>query len=140
MITALDTNVVVALMVPTLEVTERARKALTAAASAGRLLICAPVYCELVAAPGRDVRFMETFLEEAGIAIDWTLSEQVWREASGAFRRYAVRRRGQKQPGPRRILADFVIGAHALLHSDGLLTLDRGMFRAAFPHLRISAV
>jgi predicted nucleic acid-binding protein len=51
--------------------------------------------------------------------------------------------RRQKQPGdsgPRRILADFVIGAHAVHLASALLTLDRGLYRTAFPKLKILTV
>ena|SRR5208282_2684397 len=36
--------------------------------------------------------------------------------------------------------ADFVIGAHALVQGYTLLTLDEGMYRAAYPRLGIVAV
>jgi predicted nucleic acid-binding protein len=41
---------------------------------------------------------------------------------------------------PRRILADFLIGAHALVKGYTLLTLDEGMYRAAYPRLGIVTV
>ena len=41
---------------------------------------------------------------------------------------------------PRRILADFLIGAHALQNGYGLLTLDERFFHAAFPHLSLMKV
>lgn len=40
----------------------------------------------------------------------------------------------------RRILADFLIGAHALVKGYTLLTLDEGMYRAAYPRLGIVTV
>jgi predicted nucleic acid-binding protein len=36
--------------------------------------------------------------------------------------------------------ADFVIGAHALVKGYTLLTLDEGMYRTAYPRLRIVTV
>jgi predicted nucleic acid-binding protein len=84
---------------------------------------------------------LDPFLSRTGIEVDWVLDEPVWRTAAAAYREYAARRR--KQPGdsgPRRILADFVIGAHAVHLASGLLTLDRDLYRTAFPKLKILTV
>lgn len=63
----------------------------------------------------------------------------VFRRAAGrAFQAYALRRRSHGDSGPRRILADFVIGAHALDRDYDLLTMDDRLYRAAFPRLRIA--
>jgi predicted nucleic acid-binding protein len=84
---------------------------------------------------------LDPFLNRTGIEVDWVLDEPVWRTAAAAYREYAARCR--KQPGdsgPRRILADFVIGAHAVHLASGLLTLDRDLYRTAFPKLKILTV
>jgi hypothetical protein len=44
-------------------------------------------------------------------------------------------RRGLVSPGG--LVADFVIGAHALLRSDRLLTLDARLYKQDFPDLEI---
>lgn len=67
------------------------------------------------------------------IAVDWNLNEATWRAAGRAFQQYVARRRSQRDSGPRRILADFLIGAHALHRGFRLLTLDDRLYRAAFP-------
>ena len=72
--------------------------------------------------------------------IDWTTDESIWRVAGKAFQKYANRRQKQKVGSPRRILADFLIGAHAVEKGYGLLTLDYGIYRAAFPKLQIVKV
>ena len=61
----------------------------------------------------------------------------VWRAAGRAFQKYTARRREKPASGPRRILADFLIGAHASEHGYRLLTLDDHLYRAAFPALTL---
>jgi predicted nucleic acid-binding protein len=65
--------------------------------------------------------------------VDWNLTEPVWRLAGRAFEQYVACRRRQRDSGPRRILADFLIGAHAIEEGFRLLTLDDRLYRAAFP-------
>jgi predicted nucleic acid-binding protein len=43
----------------------------------------------------------------------------------------------QKVDRKRRLLADFVIGAHALLRADRLVTFNGADFRSDFPELKI---
>jgi predicted nucleic acid-binding protein len=72
--------------------------------------------------------------------VEWELNERLLRAAGLAFRGYAERRRSQTGAEPRRILADFLVGAHAMLNEYRLLTLDTGMYRAAFPRLALIEV
>jgi predicted nucleic acid-binding protein len=140
MTTALDTNVVVAYWGPNQSFGVAVQNALEAAFSRGSLTVSAPVFAELVAGPGRSEDFVNGFFEDTGIAIDWHLSETIWRSAGRAFRGYAERRRKHGDSGTRRILADFLIGAHAAIHGYRLLTLDDRLYRSAFPTLRIETV
>jgi len=140
MTTAIDTNVVVALWDKDPTLSMAAQTALEAAFNRGSLVVSAPVFAELMAAPGRTETFVSSFLEETGIAIDWDLGETVWRSAGRAFQGYAERRRKQPDAVGRRILADFLIGAHAQTRSYRLLTLDERLYKAAFPTLTIEIV
>jgi predicted nucleic acid-binding protein len=137
MTTVLDTNIIAALWDSDDALNATARSSLDAALARGSLIVPAPVYSELMAFAGRTESFLDTFLIETGIGVDWHMEERVWRAAGQAFQSYAGRRRRQREPGPRRILADFLIGAFAARHNYALLTLDEGVYRAAFPALKI---
>ena len=140
MTTAVDTNVFIALWYKDDALNTLARSAMDDALLRGNLVISAPVFAELLASPRRSEAFIDYFLKEAGIAVDWNLDEQIWRTAGRAFQSYAARRKRHADSGPRRILADFLIGAHALRRGFRLLTLDEGLYRSAFPRLTVVAV
>jgi predicted nucleic acid-binding protein len=134
--TALDTNVLSALWSG--EPSARGiDSALFEARSEGGLVICAPVYCELLAYPSATQRFIKEFLGETGIFVDFLLDEQVWQRAANAFVGYAERRRRPRGRSAKRMLVDFVIAAHALLRADRLMTLDASRYRRDFPKLHI---
>ena len=140
MISAVDTNVIVALWDADECGYLTALDLLDDAASRGGVLICGAVFGELLACPGRTEEFVNGFLDDTEISVDWTTNETIWKTAGRAFSEYADRRRKQSSEGPRRILADFLIGAHALENGYGLLTLDDGIYKAAFPKLPIFRV
>jgi predicted nucleic acid-binding protein len=137
MTTAIDTNVVIALWDKDPMLSLAAQNALEAAFNRGTLIAAAPVFAELIAAPGRSEVFVGSFFEQTGIGVDWELPEQIWRLAGRAFQAYAERQRKQRDAGARRILADFVIGAHASVNGCRLLTLDDRLYRSSFPTLAI---
>jgi len=140
MTTAIDTNVIVALWDQEDSLHREARKALETVFAEGPLAITGAVYAELLAGPGRDEAFLDEFCLHAGIRVEWEVSEKMWREAGRAYQGYVGRRRKHTAGESRRILADFLIGAHALVNGYKLLTLDRRVYHAAFPKLRIVTV
>jgi len=140
MTTAIDSNIIVALWDKDPTLSLAAQTALETAFNRGGLAVSAPVFAELMAAPGRTETFVNSFLEETGIVVEWELGEAVWRSAGRAFRSYAERRRKQRDSGPRRILADFLIGAHAEKRGYRLLTLDERLYRAAFPSITVETI
>jgi predicted nucleic acid-binding protein len=140
MTTAIDTNVIVALWDAEDTLHRVARAALDKAFDEGTLVISGAVYAELLAAPGRTEAFIDEFCEETGIEVEWEVGERVWRVAGAAFQSYSARRRKQRSAEPRRILTDFLIGAHALVSGYKLLTLDVGIYQASFPKLGVGTV
>jgi predicted nucleic acid-binding protein len=140
MTTSLDSNILVAFWDADDTLNSLAASALNTALEHGNLVISAPVYAELLAFPGRTEAFLDSFLADTAIAVDGSVDERVWRMAGAAFQSYAARRRKQREQGPRRILTDFLIGAHALRHGYRLLTLDDRHYRAAFPRLQVIAI
>jgi predicted nucleic acid-binding protein len=140
MISSVDTNVLVALWDPGDALNLQALSALETAHAKGGLIICGAVYAELLALPGRSEDFLDSFLYDTGIEVDWNSSESTWRAAGLAFQKYSSRRRKQKIGGPRRILADFFIGSHTFENGYSLLTLDHRIYKATFPELCIIRV
>jgi len=129
--TAIDTNVISALWSG--EPASQGMAALLGRAkSEGGLVICAPVYVELLAHPKATRTFLEQFLAATHVVTDFLLDEAVWQEAGAA---YAQRRRRSKDGPSKRLLVDFIVGAHAISKADRLLTLDAARYRAAFPKL-----
>jgi predicted nucleic acid-binding protein len=101
----------------------------------GALIISPFVFAELQAHPNMTVDFARSFLESVGVAVDFKIQEQVWTIAGVRFAQYAAQRRKTAGEGPRRILADFLIGAHALVQAERLLTLDPKRYSQDFPEL-----
>jgi predicted nucleic acid-binding protein len=134
--TAIDTNVISAIWsgAPT---AAKAAEQMSSASAEGALLISPFVFAELLAYPGATESHLRRFLADTGIVFDARIEERVWVEAGLRFARYAQRRRESSGTGPRRLLADFLIGAHALVQADRLLTFDAERYRQDFGELRL---
>jgi predicted nucleic acid-binding protein len=134
--TAIDSNVFSALWS-----NERSTPKLIAqlgeARSEGALLISPFVFAELHAYPGATVNFVREFIESTGVTIDFEVKQRVWEETGKRFGRYAIRRRQSGGSIPKRLLADFLIGAHALVQADRLLTLDPQRYSQDFPEVQL---
>jgi predicted nucleic acid-binding protein len=137
---SIDSNIFVAFWKTDDALNSLALSGLDEAHKRPNLVVTAPVFAELLAYPTRDEEFLGRFFRDTSISIDWDFNEAIWRIAGRAFQSYAGRRRKQVDSGPRRFLADFLIGAHAMHHGYGLLTFDDRLYRAAFPRLRTMAL
>jgi predicted nucleic acid-binding protein len=130
MITAIDTNILLDILVPNEEFYGASADALENSASEGSLVISDIVYAELC------IHFetrkeCDGFLESLEIRVQ-PLTREALFTASRAWRKY--RQQGGKRT---RILADFLIGAHAQHQSERLLSRDRGFYQTLFPSLEL---
>jgi predicted nucleic acid-binding protein len=134
--TAIDTNVLSALWSREPTAAHIATR-LANAKAGGALLVSAPVYAELLAHPTFPESAINGFLSETGIDIDFDLSSETWLDAGRRYSRYAARRRRTSAQHSKRLLADFIIGAHALLQADRFMTLDPDRYKRDFPELQL---
>jgi predicted nucleic acid-binding protein len=132
--TAIDTNVISVLWSANPSAAQVA-SLLGRIASEGALVICPAVYAELIAHPKATPQFVDQFLLTTRMEVDFSLDESVWREAALRFAAYARRRRKSAGGETKRLLADFLIGAHAFLQADRLFTLDPDRYIKDFPKL-----
>lgn len=130
MITAIDTNVLLDILLPNEAFCDAAIEAVESSAVAGSLVICDLVYAELCV-HFHEQRECDEFLAANEIRVE-ALSRAAHFAASRVWREY------RRQGGSRvRILADILVGAHAALQANRLLSRDRGFYRKMFPRLTV---
>lgn len=104
--------------------------ALKVAYDSGPIVICEIVWAE-VRAHFDSNEACGKALNEVGATYEPT-SKAAAGLAGEAWRRY--RKSGGKR---NHLIPDFLVGAHAQLQADGLLTRDRGFYRSQFKSLRV---
>lgn len=103
----------------------------------GALVVCGPVWVELAAGPGSNRRKATEWLAELGIRVEYNLSQPTWDLAADFYHDYVERRRAEKSGLPRRLVTDFLVGAHAIRHADRFCTADARFYRSTFPKLTL---
>jgi hypothetical protein len=128
MLTALDTNVLLDILIPNHDFADAAESAIEAAALDGLLVVCDMVYAE-VCSQFATQEECDLFFSDSVIRVE-PLDREALFLASRIWRSY------RKQGGKRtRVLPDFIVGAHASVHANRLISRDRGFYRSMFPNL-----
>ncbi len=130
MITAVDTNVLLDVFGADPKFSQASAEALRRCLREGALVASEVVWAETATVFGDAGRFRDAMRKLP--ASFSAMTEEAAIRAAAAWRRYRA------GGGPRdRIAADFLIGGHALVAADRLLTRDRGFYRRYFAGLGV---
>ena len=120
MITAIDTNILIDILEPDPEFGQASKQALRRCMQEGSVIACEVVWAEVVTAYSNKKKQVVDILSKIGIEYSPITLESAL-EAAACW--YVFRKKNKVRD---RIVADFLVGGHALILGDRLLTRDRG--------------
>jgi hypothetical protein len=155
MITAVDTNIILDLLIPNEPFGGSSKDLLDRHLAKGKLVLCEVVYTEL-AAQFLSEQELKTFLAETAIRLEHSTEKSLY-IAGTRWEKYARQRNKnlfscsqcghnfevacpqctEKITRRLHVLGDFLIGAHALVKADCLLSRDLGIYKTYFNDLKV---
>ena len=130
--TAVDSSVLLDILLPDPEYGPLSAESLRDAIDSGAIVACEIVWAEVRAAFSSDDVFRQA-LEKLGVEFSPT-GREASQKAGALWRQYRSITRGSIRG---HLIPDFVIGAHAMLQADVLLGRDRGFYRRYFSKLKV---
>jgi hypothetical protein len=127
---AVDSSVLLDLLGGDERYAAAAEACLEDALSAGEVVICDAVIAEVQSMLATRDTAMETL---AGLGMRYLATSEIAAVRAGFMQRRYRDRGGRRE----RVVADFLIGAHALLQCGALITRDAGFFRDYFKGLKV---
>jgi len=155
MVTAVDTNIILDVLIPNEPFSEPSKKLLDRYLSKGKLILCEVVYAEL-AAQFPTEQELKLFLAETGMRLEYSNDKSLY-IAGTRWVKYAGKSNKDRFICPQcghsfeagcprcraaitrrlHVLSDFLIGAHALISADCLLSRDLGIYKTYFNDLKV---
>jgi predicted nucleic acid-binding protein len=157
MITAVDTNILLDILIPDARYADASQQRLDDALAQGALIINEVIYAEM-SSQFPTPEELDRFLIATKIRLEQSQPKSL-QQAAKAWRLY-LKGRGDWLQCPQcgtkqqvtcshceetirvrqHILSDFLVGGHALVQADRLLTRDLGYYRKYFPDLKLFTV
>lgn len=134
MITAVDTNILLDVFLPDERFAAESAKLLKLAYDEGALIICDIVYAELVP-QFKDRKGLDDTLAAINVSLS-SVDADIAFLAGEKWGLYREKSRGKRK----RIITDFLIGAHSIIKAERFLTRDRGFYKSHFPELKILSI
>jgi predicted nucleic acid-binding protein len=155
MITAVDTNIILDVLIPGEPFGESSKELLDHHSSKGKLILCEVVFAELAARfPSEEE--LASFLADTRMSLVYSNEKSLYMAGSrwaqyarkGTKNRFSCGKCGHafdatcpqcKAALTERlhVLADFLIGAHALVQADCILSRDLGVYKTYFSDLAV---